>query len=161
MNKCTSAGDDFGDLPLLAVSLLSDTKGYLKAAQTLAREATLSLPLYFLLCHAMELILKSYLASQGATEKELRKIGHRLLRTYGRARKKGFSPSDARVPEIIRWMTPFHEDLFFRYRGTGHGCIQLPATSDLVDIVSSLVRQIEPIVRKRFREHRSGTTHHT
>lgn len=156
MSKCTTEGDDSGDPHLLAVSLLSDTKGYLKAAQTLAREPTLSLPLYFLLCHAIELILKSYLASQGATEKELKKIGHGLLRAYGRAQKKGFSPSDTRVPRIISWMTPFHEDFFFRYRGTGHGCIQLPAPSDLVDVVSSLVRQIDPIMRARFREHRSG-----
>jgi hypothetical protein len=147
---------------LFAVSLLSDAKGFLKAGQTLAAQPTLSLPLYFVLCQAIELILKSYLASFGATETELRKeVGHKLLRAYSRARKKGFSPSDARIPEIIRWMSPFHEDFFFRYRGIGHGRVQLPVPNEFADVVSTLVRQIEPIVRKRFRESRSGKVHQT
>jgi hypothetical protein len=143
------------DPQLFAVSLLSDTKGFLKAGQMLASQPTLSLPLYFVLSHAIELILKAYLASQGATEKQLRsKVGHRLLRAYSRAQKKGFTPSDARIPEIIRWISPYHESYFFRYRGTAHGHMQLPAPKDFADVVSALVRQIEPIVRTRFKESR-------
>lgn len=134
---------------------MTDTKGFLKAGHTLASHPTLSLPLYFVLSHAIELILKSYLASHGATEKQLRsEVGHRLLRAYSRARKKGFTPADPRIPEIIRWMTPYHESYFFRYRGTGHGYMQLPAPKDFVDVVDRLVRQIEPIVRKQFKETR-------
>ena len=143
------------DPQLVAVSLLSDTKGFLKVGRMLAGQPTLSLPLYFVLSHAIELILKAYLASRGAMEKELRsEIRHRLLRAYSRARKKGFTPSDARIPEIIRWMSPYHQSYFFRYRGTGHGRMKLPAPKDFIDVVSSLVRQIEPVVRRQFKESR-------
>lgn len=149
--------DTAHDPALFAVSLLSDAKGFLKAGQILAAQPNLTLPLYFVLSHAVEVILKSYLASHGASEEELRKkVGHRLLRAYSRARKTGFVPADARIPEIIRWMDPYHKSFFFRYRGTGHGCKQLPAPKDFADVVSALVRHIEAIVRKRFNESRNG-----
>ena len=90
MNRRTSLADDgLRDPHLLAVAMLTDAKAYLKAARALARGPTIWSPQYFLLCHAIELILKSYLASQGATEKEVRELRHNLLKTYARARKKG------------------------------------------------------------------------
>jgi hypothetical protein len=144
--------DDIRDPTLLAAGLLMDAKSYLKAARALAGQEIWS-PEYFLLCHAMELILKSYLAARGATEKELKQLSHHLVRTYARARKKGFCPSDARTAGVIRWLSPFHEDLVFRYRKS-IGSVQYPAASDVADVVSRLIRQIEPIVRGRFRASR-------
>jgi hypothetical protein len=152
MTKRASQDDkDFDDPKMLAVALLTGATSYLKAARALPCAPAIWSPQYFLLCHAIELILKSYLASQGATEKELRQLGHKMLRAYSRARKKGFSPSDARTAEIIRWMSPFHEDLVFRYRKTGTGFVQLPAPNDLADVVSSLIHQVDRIVRGQLR----------
>ena len=68
-----SNDDDLRDPNLLAAGLLTDAKVYLKAARALAAQEIWS-PEYFLLCHAIELILKSYLASHGATERELKQL---------------------------------------------------------------------------------------
>jgi hypothetical protein len=149
----TPLGVEDRDPASLSAALLTDARLYLKAAEALAAQEIWS-PEYFLLCHATELILKSYLACHGATEKELRQLGHRLLRTYSRARKKGFCPTDVRTTEVIRWLSPFHEVLFFRYR-KGSGFVQYPAPNEVAEVVSSLIRQIDPIVRSRFRASRT------
>jgi hypothetical protein len=148
--RAAKIDEGFRDTHLLAAAMLSDAKPYLKAARALENEQAIWSPRYFLLCHAIELILKSYLASRGATQKELKDLGHNMLKTYARARKLGLTPSDARTTEIIRWLSPFHKDLVFRYR-KGHGSVQLPAPNDLTDVVSSLIDQVDPIVRGLFR----------
>jgi hypothetical protein len=155
--KALVKDDGLGDSCMLAVAFLTHAKPYLQAARELIRgKSTLIYPQYFLLCHAMELVLKSYLACQGATESELRGLRHDLLLAYARARKKGFVPSDARIPEIIRWMSPFHEELVFRYHKTSR-TVQLPVSNELADVVSGLILQVEPVVRGRFRANRASS----
>ena len=140
---------------LLAAAVLTDAGLYLKAARALENEQAIWSPRYFLLCHAIELILKSYLASHGATQKELKDLGHNLLKTYARARKQGLIPSDARTAEVVRWLSPFHKDLVFRYRKSSAGFVQLPDPNALADVVSSLNDQVDPIVRGRFRRRQT------
>jgi hypothetical protein len=131
----------------LAAACLTDARSYWKAAKALneaGNKAGIS-PTYFVLCHAIEVTLKAYLAAQGSGERELRDLGHHLLLVYACARKKGFKPSDHRTSEIVRWLSPFHEDLLFRYRKHLRS-VALPDPGAVADVVSILVRQIEPIV---------------
>jgi hypothetical protein len=156
MKKRTAKVDgSLRDPNLLAAAMLTDARLYLKAARALSHEQTIWSPLYFLLCHAIDLILKSYLASQGATQSELKgSLGHDLLKTYARARKRGFTPSDVRTAEIVRWLSPFHKELVFRYRSGRSGFTQLPDPNELADVVSNLIDQVDPIVRGLFRGRR-------
>ncbi len=145
--------DDRSDLPgTLAVRFLTDAKEYLQTARALEHieDRLPAGPYYFLLCHAIELVLKSFLATRGATEEQLTKrFGHKLLKAYKRAQTRGLSPSDPRIPEIIEWMHPFHEGMVFRYRQTGSK--RLPAFGELLDAVASLIGDVEPVVRDHFR----------
>jgi hypothetical protein len=138
----------FRDADSLAAAMLTDARLYLKAAHALENEQAILSPQYFLLCHAIELILKSYLASHGATQRELKGLGHDMLKTYARARKHGLIPADPRTAEIVRWLSPFHKDLVFRYR-RARGYVQYPDPNQLTDVVSNLIGQIDPLVRQR------------
>jgi hypothetical protein len=61
-----------------------------------------SWPRYFMLCHAIELALKAYLAYQGATPKELRakNVGHNLTELLTRAINKGLTLGEAAQKDI-------------------------------------------------------------
>lgn len=65
-----------------------------------------SLPTLFLLLHSLELFLKAFLLSQGATERELRAAGHDLLACMKACKAKGFSQhlilERAAVVQVIR-----------------------------------------------------------
>jgi hypothetical protein len=50
---------------VMAIGLLADAKNYVAAALAIDDHATGFSPKYFLLCHALELIIKSYNASHG------------------------------------------------------------------------------------------------
>jgi hypothetical protein len=78
-----------------------------------------------------------------------------MLKTYARARKHGLAPSDARTAEVVRWLSRLHKDLVFRYRKSRAGFVQLPDPDALADVVSSLIDQVDPIVRSRFRASRN------
>ena len=78
-------------------------------------------PTYYLLCHGIELALKSYLAASGVSEDALRKLRHDLKRALRDAQRRGFVPADDRFPEIVKWLTPYHLDHFFRYPRTPSG----------------------------------------
>jgi hypothetical protein len=147
--------EGFRNTNLLAAALLTDARLYLKAAHALEDEQTIWSPRYFLLCHAIELILKSYLASHDASQKELKDLGHNMLKAYARARKRGLKPSDPRTTEIIRWLSPFHKDLVFRYRKSSAGFVRYPDPKELADVVGNLIGQIDPIVRERFRHRQT------
>jgi hypothetical protein len=135
----------------LAAACLTDARSYLKAARVLNQAGDMAglFPSYFVLCHLLELILKAYLAAHGADEPDLRYIGHDLLLAYACARRKGLKPLDERTAEVIRWLSPFREDMLFRYR-QHLGSVSLPDSKEVADVASTLVEQIDPIVRSRF-----------
>lgn len=50
-------------------------------------------PLYFLFGHSIELALKAFALSKGATEKDLMRIGHSLVKALSRAESDGLNVS--------------------------------------------------------------------
>jgi hypothetical protein len=135
----------------MAYHFISDAQVYLDAARTLD-DFRFKSPLYFLLCHAMELSLKSFILAFGGTQSEMKfELGHRLKRTFERAVALGYAPNDERVGDLVDWLSPYHETLLFRYEETG---IQiLPLYGEAVEIIQGMLSQIEPLARKdRTRE---------
>ena len=107
-------------------------------------------PKYFLLCQALELALKAYLAASGVRKKVLRnKIGHDLDVAFRRAEQFGFAPVDHRLKDLVDWLAPFHLDNFFRYR-QGTGPLRLPSASESVEIILKTIDEIDGYVRSQL-----------
>ena len=71
-------------------------------------------PIYQLLCHAIELTLKAYLAASGVPITTLANhIGHDLELAFRCAQKHGFTPSDGRFWEVVQLLAPYHLDHLF------------------------------------------------
>src|SRR5262249_57582345 len=90
-------------------------------------------PIYQLLCHAIELTLKAYLAASGVPITTLANhIGHDLELAFRCAQKHGFMPSDAGFWEVVQSLAPYHLDHSFRY-GKPHGSVTHPEPSKAAD----------------------------
>lgn len=73
-------------------------------------------PIQFLYCHAVELLMKSYLRSQNLPLKEVRSMRHDLVRVGERAEECGLALSEV-DREILGWIT--ESGLTHRYIVTG------------------------------------------
>jgi hypothetical protein len=115
-----------GKLPQVsAIGFIQDARAYVECARLLDEHlagARYIPPKYFLLCQAIELVLKAHLAASGVPKKTVRsrRIGHKLDVSFRYARRYfGFVPADDRFPELVEWLAPFHRDHRFRYRKAG------------------------------------------
>jgi hypothetical protein len=99
-------------------------------------------PRYYLFCHAFELLLKSFILSNGGDQSELRAIGHSLELALRRAKTLGYKPSDG-VQTLISSLHPFHLGQDFRYTG-GLYCTA-PDETDLMPMFKIMHKQIEPL----------------
>jgi hypothetical protein len=139
---------------LLACGLIEEAQVYVESARRLDKACRNSArffgPTYFLLCHSIELALKAYLAASGVTEARLRdELRHNMRRALRSARGHGFTPTDKRFPDIVRWLAPYHLDHSFRYP-KGSGQVVYPTVSDAVEIIGDTVRSIDTYVRGKF-----------
>lgn len=101
---------------------------------------------YYLLGHAFELILKSYILSQGEPEKKIRKLNHSLIKAHDEAKALGYAPSDKRLRQIVEWLDPFHENQDFRYAGrSGH--VILPTIEDALGVFKSTYADVLPLAK--------------
>jgi hypothetical protein len=153
----------------LAISLYQDARSYVECVPVLNQHLhelgklfdphqhqlgpPHKVPMYFLLCQAMELALKAHLAASGVPEKTLssKKIRHKIDVAFRMARDDyGFVPADNRFPELVRWLAPYHRDHLFRYR-KGNGLLEPPyALSVAAKIILKTVAGIEPYVRSQL-----------
>jgi hypothetical protein len=86
----------------LAHSYLGDAEGYLSAARLLDEHAGQFSPKFFLLCHAIELVLKAFILAKGGTEKETKKIKHDLIAAWSRAVALGLQQKKMRIcPKLL------------------------------------------------------------
>jgi hypothetical protein len=137
---------------------VQDAKAYVESARMLDSASTeasggiarFSSPTYFLLCQAMELVVKAHLAASGAPKRVLRNdIGLDIALAFRYARRCfSFTPADPRFPTLVRWLAPFHLDHSFRYRKTG--LVRLPLASEAVEIIGKTVEGVNPYVRQQF-----------
>lgn len=72
-------------------TLLENAKEFLIAAEVILNhyKNNISMPIYFLFARSIELSLKSFLASRGAKESQLKNIGHDIYKLFLEAKKKG------------------------------------------------------------------------
>jgi hypothetical protein len=133
-----------------AAGYVSDARAYLRAAKTLASmndRRSYESPVYFLLCHAIELLLKGFVLARGGDGKELRnnnKVRHQLAELHIRAKSLGL-PSGDRISEVVERLAPLHADFAFRYRNP-RGFTQDPDASEVAMAVEELMTQVEPLV---------------
>jgi hypothetical protein len=105
-----------------------------------------SAPIGMLAGHAIEAGLKSYLTLKGATEKDLRRIGHDLEAAWLEARARGLDILPA-TPTWLRGVNFSFENLRYRYRGGGwlpRRDVFLETIEDLVDTVGRALPPLAP-----------------
>jgi hypothetical protein len=150
------SNEDFDAKEYVAIGHITDAKAYLRAARLIDRAAhgdySLSSPIYFLLCHATEIVLKAYILAAGGTEAELRpqKIRHQLDELRNRAIALGYSPLE-KTSAVIDMLAPHHANHSFRYREPGYKTY--PSTGEIIQSLETMLVQIEPIVTKSLLAH--------
>jgi hypothetical protein len=131
----------------LAVRFAYDANSFLEAANSLTQDSSLG-PRYFLFCHSIELLLKSFILASGGDQKELHQLGHKLKDSLARAAQLGFAPADPSLVTLVDWLDPYHRNHDFRYAQTGYKV--LPAQLDLSASIMRTHDQIEPIARAAY-----------
>jgi HEPN domain-containing protein len=138
-----------------AIGTIEDAMSYVEAARILD-ESTRSRyhnywpPVFFLLAHAIELVLKAYLYSAGTRDKDLKAfdVRHNLTRLLEKAEAAGFRPAHESFAEAVEWLAPYHQDHRFRYRQPG--LISLPKPDLLAQIVSDTGEPLRQLIRERY-----------
>ncbi|MFO1097585.1 MAG: hypothetical protein U1E81_04710 [Xanthobacteraceae bacterium] len=151
-------------LGLFAHELHSRGKEFLTAFEKLSELGNddLNYPLYFLLAHSIELLLKSYLAAKGETKDKLsRQLRHNLKNIYNQC-KLNLIPD---VPDLCLLVACLHEmnkDNDFRYP-SGY-ILEVPKATECLTVARSLAEVVAPAVQNaaidatlRFA---SSTRHH-
>ena len=127
--------------------------------------APFSFPFLFLIGHGLELAYKAVLLVDGATEKDLKQIGHDLVRC--RRKVQVCRPSlleDLEEPgteEIVGMIGPYYNAKALEYHMTGLYSGLPAAPNQVVTITAGTVKNIEEWlrlrVRQKIRDARNGT----
>ena len=137
---------------LVGMGYLTDAKAYLKAGNALSQsDVDMFSPVYFLLCHGIELSLKAFILASGGSEGELKKqdIRHHLNALRDRARALGYQPANKKTDEVIDMLAPYHSDHSFRYRDPGYK--SFPIIADTIEVLASMLDEIGPIIERKVR----------
>jgi hypothetical protein len=109
------------DNPRLADAwLIEQAVRFASAADAYTTRGVVAAPpvVSFLLGRAIELALKAYLVRQGATERELMKLGHSLSRLLDRAATHGFGTASGLTGvqvRAVRLLSRDYSDKYFEY----------------------------------------------
>ena len=132
-----------------AIGLLTDAKDMLLAASILHdsdKEWKVQGPTYYLLGHATELALKSFLLANGDSLDRLRqRIGHNLAKAARRVRATKCDPLAQTVAdnfEVIELLNFYYEAKEFEYRVTG--LKSYPKKELLFEFLRTAIPMIEP-----------------
>jgi hypothetical protein len=140
---------------LVGMGYLTDAKAYLKAASALSQAAQADInmysPVYFLLCHGIELLLKAFILVSGGSKRELMKqdIRHQLNALRDRARALGYQPANEKTDEVINMLAPYHASHSFRYKDPGYATF--PIIADTIEVLTSMSDEIGPVVWRKVR----------
>jgi len=131
---------------------LTDAKAYLKTGNALSQcDVDLFSPVYFLLCHGIELSLKAFILASGGSERELKKqdIRHHLDALRNRAHLLGYQPAHEKTDAVIDRLPPHHSNHSFRYRDPGYK--SFPLIADTIEVLASMLDEISPVVWRKVR----------
>jgi len=111
-------------------------------------EPGLSYPAYFLLAHAVEVILKSYLAAKGVTKRELRQkpYGHDVDYIFSECERRGLVVHDQLMKPLAKQLAHINQDFDLRYP-TGFN-LSIAGPSSCIPAVDDLIAVIDPVVEK-------------
>ncbi|WP_436282203.1 hypothetical protein [Rhizobium sp. LjRoot258] len=136
-------------LGLFAGQLFDRAREYLSAFRLLAeREGEMQFPKYFALTHAVELFLKSYLATQGIPKLDLRsgkKFGHQLDKLFVKCEELGM-PVNAHLGDLIGELNEKNSDYDFRY--PSNYILRLPSPRLCLEVILPLEGALLPIVTR-------------
>jgi hypothetical protein len=132
----------------VAVGYLTDAKSYFHSATVLDAHddgVVHMSPIYFLLCHTIELLLKAYLLANDVDAKELRKneVRHQLKALWKMSQDNGLNLTEHTI-DVIDMLAPHHENHSFRYRETGYK--RSPLSSEVRKALADVMQKVEPIV---------------
>jgi hypothetical protein len=140
-----------------AIGMGRDSLEFLDAAKELAGERDASQlvmrhlhPMYYLLCHSMELSLKAYLRTKGYEDSELKKLWHGLEDAVEVVKREGLTLSQDFI-DMAMWLGPYHSDNAFRYQKTRR--LHIPLAHDLIDMIEPQIRQTFAIVNRRVLDY--------
>ena len=116
-----------------------------EALNAKALKLRFEMPVYYLYSHALELVLKAFLAAKGVPEKVLgsRELGHNLQALRDKCLEKGLQVDPVTEPfirEAIEMLSPYATRYEFRYLRTG--VKQLPILVDVEQSVEALMKAV-------------------
>lgn len=133
-----------------AGELLKRGRSYYEAFQILAEreDSGLSYPAYFMLAHAVELILKSYLVANGTPKSALGKgaLRHDVGQVFAECEKQGLVVTDQMMKALANQLAHINQDFDLRYP-TGFN-LSIAGPKDCIVSVDALIAVIAPVVEK-------------
>jgi hypothetical protein len=99
-------------------------------------------PQFYALSHAVELLLKSYLLSDGATYLEITNLGHDHAKAYAACCARKF-PTIDNLDHLIRWLVDLNHDHELRYPENMEG--EFPHPDECLAVAADL----EKLARSR------------
>jgi hypothetical protein len=153
-------------LGILSAQFFSEARAYLTAADILICDASpgTNQPAYFLMCHALELMLKAYIMARGGSYEEVVDLGHDLQKAHARAESLGLPVEGEQTPILIQRLSEFHEALLFRYpvvkKDDGHlilrGALVYPA--EVLKIIETISVGVSgPVLMARLDAVKGGS----
>jgi len=134
----------------MAVIFKADAGQYMIAAEQLRTDDDhiwLVAPTNFMRSHAIELLLKAVLLTNGWSVKDCRnKIRHKLCEAMNQAENVGLVLSE-QTKLVIRTLSPRHEDYTFRYRP--QNSYSFPNQTVVTEAVAELFDRVDAIVRDK------------
>ncbi len=108
-----------------SMGLWTYASDFASAATIVAMKAgnRISVPAYYLDCHAIELVLKAFLRAQGCTLDNLKSIGHNLDKLLASATQQGLPSLVALEPaqiEAIAMINPYYRHKELEYIESGY-----------------------------------------
>ena len=146
------------------VGLARRAEEFAEAAEHLVTKEDLgpvSFVFLFLIGHALELAYKSVLRNRGATEEELKKIGHDLIKSRNKAcaRFPGelAELEEAGTNEVVAMISPYYKAKAFEYHTSGFyripdDVVQVAAITSAT--VSNLAKWVKSDARAQMRSQR-------
>ena len=111
--------------------------------QTKPRETSRLLSFHFLIGHTIELALKSTLVLDGASDEDLRSIGHDLDRALSAFRKTDLSRFEhVKLEGVVALLNPYYKRKELEYFVRAQG-MRLPLPSDALEGVDALLRDLD------------------
>lgn len=139
---------------LNSMMIWNNANNFFEAAQILRKEKQdIFFPTYFLLGQSIELSLKGFLRGTGASEKDLKNLGHDLNKALQKAEKRLQSLANIshEDKEIIDSLNVYYKSKDLQYTLTGFK--RLPIIDDVFDVAKKLLNGTKSHCRQNKKQH--------